>query len=437
MQPVLQNLDLRLNELLKYDGLRKGVCEFGAVLDVDEKNSVGFVSGSSGRELVDSVFHVIYHPSMESFVSSFKKEASRKICGKTFYFYETTWGRFNDGTDEMKIQNMTSPTHFRGLNVLFVASFHNNDATMSQFHMITFLCQCFVRSLTVLLPYYSTGTMERVDIGADGIVPTANTLAMLFNGLPSVGFPIRVMTYDLHTLQNRFYFSGHALSSLHTAIPLIIKVIRDSESAGGDNVIRAVVFPDEGSHKRFGILFQKAGIKMIICSKVRNGDEKKVTLSSSGEDLRGDDHVMLIDDQTKSGGTLIECAGALKEHGFEKFSAFVTHAVCTDEFWSKFVSKNKIIKIDARGERSSPYGSSEDDVLIPISIFKKFYCTDSYPVSDVFDEFKTGKELRWKKTVSGVVTQYMVDSVDGGRREESVKDILHILPLAEQVLEDL
>ena len=73
MQPVLQNLDLRLNELLKYDGLRKGVCEFGTVFDVDEKNSVGFVSGSSGRELVDSVFHVIYHPSMESFVSSFKK----------------------------------------------------------------------------------------------------------------------------------------------------------------------------------------------------------------------------------------------------------------------------------------------------------------------------------------------------------------------------
>ena len=33
----------------------------------------------------------------------------------------------------------------------------------------------------------------------------ASTLARLFSNLPRVGKPIRVMTYDLHTLQNRFY----------------------------------------------------------------------------------------------------------------------------------------------------------------------------------------------------------------------------------------
>jgi hypothetical protein len=31
----------------------------------------------------------------------------------------------------------------------------------------------------------------------------------LFSNLPRVGKPIRVMVYDLHTLQNRFYLSGY------------------------------------------------------------------------------------------------------------------------------------------------------------------------------------------------------------------------------------
>ena len=30
------------------------------------------------------------------------------------------------------------------------------------------------------------------------------------------------MVYDLHTLQNRFYFDGGTLATLHTAFPLIV-----------------------------------------------------------------------------------------------------------------------------------------------------------------------------------------------------------------------
>ena len=34
-------------------------------------------------------------------------------------------------------------------------------------------------------------------------------LDRLFSNLPRVGKPIRVMVYDLHTLQNRSYLSGY------------------------------------------------------------------------------------------------------------------------------------------------------------------------------------------------------------------------------------
>ena len=73
--------------------------------------------------------------------------------------------------------------------MVFLASFHNNDATLSQFHVLNMLCESFVESMTVVLPYYPTGTMERVL--REGQVATASTLARLFSNLPRVGKPVR------------------------------------------------------------------------------------------------------------------------------------------------------------------------------------------------------------------------------------------------------
>jgi len=49
----------------------------------------------------------------------------------------------------------------------------------------------------------SHSTMERVV--REGTVATAATYAHMFSSLPSCGRPTRLMVYDLHTLQNRFY----------------------------------------------------------------------------------------------------------------------------------------------------------------------------------------------------------------------------------------
>jgi len=45
--------------------------------------------------------------------------------------------------------------------------------------------------------------MERVV--HEGQVATAATYAHMFSSLPNCGKPTRLMVYDLHTLQNRFY----------------------------------------------------------------------------------------------------------------------------------------------------------------------------------------------------------------------------------------
>ncbi|CAN0513347.1 unnamed protein product, partial [Ectocarpus sp. 8 AP-2014] len=90
------------------------------------------------------------------------------------------------------------------------------------------LLQYFVESLTVVLPYYPTGTMERVV--KEGQVATANTYAQMFSNLPSCGKPTRLLVYDLHTLQarrnNRFYLHGNAIASLQTSIPILINELK-------------------------------------------------------------------------------------------------------------------------------------------------------------------------------------------------------------------
>lgn len=120
-----------------------------------------------------------------------------------FTFHPTRWEKFPDGTDKIEIGGFHPHNVISGEHVLFLASFHNNDVTLSQFQVIICLLQSFIESLTVVLPYYPVGTMERVT--KEGTVATAATYAHQFSSLPNCGRPTRLMVYDLHTLQNRFY----------------------------------------------------------------------------------------------------------------------------------------------------------------------------------------------------------------------------------------
>jgi hypothetical protein len=138
-----------------------------------------------------------------------------------FAFHESTWAKFADGTDHILLGGFKggpnkNRNELRGHNVLFLASFHNNDTTLAQMHAMIVLLQSFIRSLTVVLPFYPVGTMERVI--KEGEIATASTMAQLFSHMPSCGNPMRLMMYDLHTLQNRFYLSGNALAELQTAV---------------------------------------------------------------------------------------------------------------------------------------------------------------------------------------------------------------------------
>lgn len=188
-----------------------------------------------------------------------------------FNYFPISWNKFADGTDNISVEGFHPINKIANTHCLFVASFCNNDVTLSQFSVFITLLQSFIESLTIVLPFYPVGTMERVVF--EGSIATANTYAMLFSSLPSCGKPTKLITYDIHTLQNRFFFHNNCIASLNSCIPMFCKTLAKYPD------IQTIAFPDDGAAKRFSHLFRNEAFDdFVICGKVRVGTERLITI---------------------------------------------------------------------------------------------------------------------------------------------------------------
>lgn len=278
---------------------------------------------------------------MEEFAEHMQASDPRR-----FLYFRSSWSKFSDGTDCIKLGGFRPTNLISGEDIIFLSSFHNNDVTLSQFSAFIVLLQSFINSLTIVLPYYPVGTMERVV--EEGQVATANTYAQMLSNLPSCGKPTRLVMYDLHTLQNRFYLHGNTIASMQTTIPILKRKLLTLPN------INCIAFPDDGAAKRFAYMFSDGGYEVVTCGKTRIGDERKVSIQDGS--CEGKD-VLIVDDLVQTGGTLYECGCALRAAGAKNVSAYVPHAVFPKESWKRFLST---------GDRNC---------------FDKFYITNSIPTT--------------------------------------------------------
>eukprot|EP00457_Paulinella_chromatophora_P007681 gb/GEZN01007705.1/.p1 GENE.gb/GEZN01007705.1/~~gb/GEZN01007705.1/.p1 ORF type:complete len:352 (-),score=52.42 gb/GEZN01007705.1/:455-1489(-) len=299
-------------------------------------------------------------------------ERMQKCYPARFRYHRTTWAKFSDGTDNIELGGYTPHNLLRGRNILLLCSFDNNDVTLQQFHAMIVLLQSYISSLTIFLPFYPVATMERVE--KEGVIATASTTAQLFCGLPSSGGPIRLMVvvvvaaaavYDLHTLQNRFYWNQSCVADLRSAIPLLKDFLDKTE-------VNCIAFPDDGSQKRFGKMFGEYK-DQVTCAKKRVGDARIVHVHDG--DPKGK-HCLIVDDLVRTGGTLFECGQAMLAKGALSISVFCTHALFPQQSWKQF----------AKGGKKA--------------MFHKFYITNSVPLvssqlpkDDVFVVFDISAQL--------------------------------------------
>jgi len=249
--------------------------------------------------------------------------------GVIFELLPTRWGRFGDGTENSEFGEIHK---VENRHVLFIASFSSGEEKLRQLSGIYVLCRRHIKSLTVLLPFSPTATMERIDWSSEGVIATADVDAHFFSTMPAIrGGPIKLIIYDLHTLQNRFYFRDSALAKLVSAVPLLkleLEKLKDSTIA--------IAFPDEGAQKRFARYFGE--IEPIVCGKVRTPGNQRIVTINDGDPK--DKHVVIVDDLCQTGGTLVACRDALLAKGAKKVSAYCTHAIFPKESWKRFTEKD-------------------------------------------------------------------------------------------------
>ena len=89
-------------------------------------------------------------------------------------YHPTEWKTFSDGTDNILIGGFSPINYIRNSHVIFLANFKDNATMLSQYHAMVTLCESFVESLTIILPYYPHGTMERV-VQEGRVVRTCDT----------------------------------------------------------------------------------------------------------------------------------------------------------------------------------------------------------------------------------------------------------------------
>ncbi|CAB3981682.1 ribose-phosphate pyrophosphokinase 4-like [Paramuricea clavata] len=272
---------------------------------------------------------LFYHNSMEKLAKSIAEHCQCKSGGKAVNLkHDIQWKSFEDGWPNLFIENVKD--NCAGRDVIFLGSFHSPEVVFEQLSIVYNIPRYLARSFTFILPYFPTGTMERVD--KEGQIATAKTLSRMISSIPlTARGPAQVVIYDIHCLQERFYFSDDVIPRLETAIPLLLaklKTFPDKEKI-------SIAFPDEGAFKRFHTQFEE--YPTIICIKQREGNKRIVKIKDGEPDSR---HVIIVDDLIKTGGTILECAKALKKAGATKISAYVTHGVFPQESWKRFTASD-------------------------------------------------------------------------------------------------
>lgn len=222
---------------------------------------------------------------------------------------------FNDGKPNFMFEKRE---RLENKKIIFFLSLFNLEKLSEDLSLITALIRQGIDSLDIYIPYYSVGTMERVN--EEGVLATAETIPNQIAGA-CIGFPANIHIYDIHALQEQFYFPDPCVVVKRSGIDLLLKEIDRKD---------VIVFPDDGSYKRFSSMFR--GFKMIICSKQRIGDKRVVQVSEYKNfptitEFEFTGRYIIVDDLVQSGGTLLEVANLLKSLGYTRICAYVTHAV--------------------------------------------------------------------------------------------------------------
>lgn len=325
-------------------------------------------------ESIDKI--IAYHPILSNLGDSVVSK-----YGNLFKL-PISWSEFNDFSP-----NIMYYPYVSNMELIFLFDVFHLEYFAVQLMLLRALGSNNLKSLTIVIPYYGVGTMERSD--QDGVLATANEMAKIISGAmsdcrTSNGYP-QLVFFDIHAIVERYYFSGLYpvyVSGLDLLYPK--KITFTLSKSNEKRFVDAIVFPDDGAYKRFKNNFPSSVAK-IICSKLRVGDTRRIVIQDIIDSKRINfKSFLIVDDLIQTGNTLIECAKAIHAH-FEsdegkaykdsrecKIAVYATHGVFPKDSWIKFAECDLIDKIYITNTINKKINEDKFEILDIVDLFPIF-----------------------------------------------------------------
>ncbi len=201
----------------------------------------------------------------------------------------------------------------RDVFIIQPTSFPVNDNLMELLIMIDACKRASAGRITAVIPYYGYGRTDKKD------QPRVPITARLVADLLTAAGADRVLTVDLHAGQIQGFFNI-PVDEL-TALPILADYFEKKEIR--DLVVVAV---DIGISKKARDVADRLHAPLAIIEKRRVGNNEITETMNVIGDVEGK-VALTFDDEIATGGTIVNAATALAEHGVTEVFCCVTHPV--------------------------------------------------------------------------------------------------------------
>lgn len=249
------------------------------------------------------------------FAGSTGKEFANKMCD----FLDEQLGKskvikFSEGNIFVKIEETV-----RDKDVYLVQSIGMNPN--DEFAEILFWMDAFKRasaaSVTAIIPYFSYAKGDKKD------EPRVSIRARVCAEAIEIAGADRVVTMDLHSPQITGFFKK-PVDHLY-AMPLLCEYIKTLELKD-----LTVVSPDSGFAKEARRFSKYLKTSIALGEKTRDDHDENAEILEIVGDVK-DRNILITDDFSISGGTLINLAEELKRRGAKKIYASLSHIMLNEK----------------------------------------------------------------------------------------------------------
>jgi len=241
---------------------------------------------------------------------------------------------FGDGELYHRL-NISDKSELFGKTVIFVSS-TQSDKSFDELEKIgQALAEAGTRRRIFVIPFFGYSTMERAVL--PGEMVSAKINARRLSNIANTDRGNVFLLLDLHVSGILHYFEGDCLRYELSAAELFSQAINELK-------LKNFVFgtADLGRTKLVEIFANQYKTEIVFVRKTR--DFKKIQVTNVIGEVKGKT-IIIYDDMTRSGGTLIQAAKAYLNNGAKEVYAVLSHLALNNESIIKRLEKSPIKKI--------------------------------------------------------------------------------------------